>query len=41
MRLKASPALKGLRDIDKLEAVQHRATKMIPALKKLPYMKRG
>ena len=33
-----SPYLKG--DIDKLEAVQHRATRIIPALKELPYQER-
>ena len=33
-----SPYLKG--DIEKLEAVQHRATRIIPALKELPYQER-
>ena len=33
-----SPDLKG--DIEKLEAVQHRATRIIPVLNKLPYHKR-
>ena len=33
-----SPYLK--RDIEKLEAVQHRATRIIPALEELPYQKR-
>ena len=33
-----SPYLKD--DIEKLEAVQHRATRIIPALKELPYQER-
>ena len=34
----SSPYLKG--DIDKLEAVQHRVTRLIPELKQLPYEER-